>query len=308
MTRVGMIGLGLMGRSIAANLVKAGFDVTAYDVRPEAEGDVQGLRFAKSPAEVVKASDTVLLSLPGPKEVEEICVGERGLAAALNPGAQIVDLSTNSVAMVRALNKTLGERNIAFLDAPVSGGPVGAADGTLAIWVGGSREAFEKTLPVLEAIGKYISYMGDIGTGTITKLAHNVVANIRTAMLGEVLTLGVKGGIAPEELLAAVRNGSHGRTRTFDSMAGKILDGTFDTPLFRLRHARKDMAVALELGEELGVPLDLTRLTLAKLDEAMDRGWGDRDSNVHIKIQQEKSGINIPSVSPEVLKAIVSRP
>lgn len=306
--RVGMIGLGLMGRSIAANLVKAGFDVTAYDVSPEAGRDIAGLRLVTSAAEVGNASEIVLLSLPGPKEVEAICIGDSGLSGTLQRGAQIVDLSTNSVAMVRALYKQMTERGIAFLDAPVSGGPVGAANGTLAIWVGGDQAAFDKALPALNAIGKFITFMGAIGTGTITKLVHNVVANIRTAMLGEVLTLGVKGGIAPEALLAAVRNGSHGKTRTFDHLASKPLDGGFDQPLFRLRHARKDMAVALELGEELGVPLDLTELTLVKLDEAMERGWGDRDSNVHIKIQQEKSGIDIAPIDPAILKEIVSRP
>jgi 3-hydroxyisobutyrate dehydrogenase len=306
--RVGMIGLGLMGHSMAANLAKVGFSVTASDARPDAVADLKGVQFAASASAVGQASDTVLLSLPGPQEVEAVCVGPNGLAQTLARGACILDLSTNSVATVRSLQGKLAGQGIDFLDAPVSGGPTGARDATLAIWVGGDQNAFERCLPVLQAVGSHITYMGAIGTGTVTKLVHNVVANIRTAMLGEVLTLGVKGGVAPADLLAAVRNGSHGRSRTFDHLAGKILDGSFDHPAFRLRHSRKDLAFAMELGEELGVPLDLSRTTLAKLDEAMDRGWGDLDSSIHVKIQQEKSGIDIAPIDRAILQEIISRP
>ena len=305
--KIGVVGLGLMGLSIAKNLAKAGFSVTAYDTRPGIAAGIDALTQVADVAEVGRSSDIVFLSLPGPVEVTDVCTGEGGLAGTMREGGTVFDLSTNSVATVKSLRVELAKKGIRFLDAPVSGGPWGAADGTLAIWVGGDKEAYEQGRPALDAIGKRITHMGDIGTGTVTKLVHNTAANIRTAMLGEVLALGVKGGIEPTALFSAIRDGSHGRQRTFDSLGGKILDGSFDDPAFKLRHARKDMAVAIELGGELGVPMDLTAATMIKLEEAMERGWGDRDSNSHVKIQQEKAGIEVPPVEKSVLAAIVAR-
>jgi 3-hydroxyisobutyrate dehydrogenase len=160
---------------------------------------------------------------------------------------------------------------------------------------------------VLDAVGKRISYMGEIGAGTVTKLVHNTAANIRTAMLGEVLNLGVKAGIDPVALFAAIRDGSHGRQRTFDALGMKILDGTFDSPAFKLRHARKDMAVALELGEQLGVPMTLARTVMNDLEEAMALGWGDRDSNTQVLVARSRAGIEIEPVEKATLAAIVAR-
>jgi 3-hydroxyisobutyrate dehydrogenase len=305
--KVGVIGLGLMGLSIAKNLAKAGFVTTVYDVRPDAAAGVSGLHPAAGPSEVGTAADVVFLSLPGPAEVEAVCMGQHGLVARMAKGGVIVDLSTNSIRTVRAIEAMAKQAGIDFLDAPVSGGPWGAADGTLAIWVGGAEEAFTRALPAISAIGTRISYMGGIGTGTVTKLVHNTAANIRTGMLAEVMNLGVKGGIDPAALWSAIRDGSHGRQRTFDSLGGKILDGTYDAPAFKLRHARKDVVVALELGEELGVPLPLARQALETLDAAMERGWGDRDSNIQVKIIQERAGLDIPPVDATTLKAIAAR-
>ena len=292
--RVVVIGLGLMGFSMARNVARSGFPTTVYDVRSEVAAGVGGATAAGTVADLGRACDVVLLSLPGPAEVEVVCLGEGGLSGTLPKGAVILDLSTNSRAVVMKIAAALAGSGIDFLDASVSGGLWGAADGTLAIWVGGDRAAFDRARPVIDAVGQRISFMGGIGTGTISKLVHNTAANIRTATLAEVLTLGVKGGIEPTALWSAVRDGSNGRSRTFDSLGGKILDGTFDEPAFRLRHARKDMGLALQLGEELGVPLDLTALVTRTLDDAMARGWEDRDSNVAVKIHQERAGLDIP--------------
>jgi 3-hydroxyisobutyrate dehydrogenase len=305
---VGIVGLGLMGLSIAKNLAKAGFNVSAYDVRPDVVQGIANLRQVATVADVGAASEIVFLSLPGPVEVTEVCTGTGGLVETMSKGRIIFDLSTNSVSAVKAINQTLAQKGIDFLDSPVSGGPWGAADGTLAIWIGGTEDAFKRGRPALDAIGKRISYMGEIGTGTVTKLAHNIAANIRTAMLGEILVLGSKAGITPTALLSAIRDGSHGQTRTFDHLGFKILDGDYDNPAFKLRLAKKDMVVGLELGAELGVPLDLTAQVMKTIAKAMDRGWGDRDSNVFVKIQQEEAGIDIAPIDKAVLKEIISKP
>lgn len=305
--KVGVVGLGLMGLSIAKNLAKAGFETTVYDIRADAAAGIDGLRQVSSPGEVGAASEIVFLSLPGPAEVEAVCIGDTGLVGTMTAGGVIVDLSTNSINKVRMLAGKAKAAGIDFLDAPVSGGPWGAADGTLAVWIGGDEDAYERALPAINAVGKRISYMGAIGTGSVTKLVHNTAANIRVGMLGEVMNLGVKGGIDPVALWAAIRDGSHGRQRTFDSLGGKILDGSYDTPAFKLRHARKDVAVALELGEALGVPMPLAKHALTTLDAAMERGWADKDSNVQIKIIQEGAGLDIPPQDTATLKAIATR-
>ncbi|MGF3027768.1 NAD(P)-dependent oxidoreductase [Methylobacterium aquaticum] len=304
---VGVIGLGLMGLSVARNLAKAGFHTTAYDVRPEVAAGEPSLKAALDVATVGAASEIVFLSLPGPAEVEAVCLGAGGLMSSMRPGGTVVDLSTNSMASVKKIAAEMAKASIAFLDGPVSGGPWGAADGTLAIWVGGDHAAFERAFPVLQAIGKRITHMGDTGTGTVTKLAHNVAANIRTSMLGEIMSLAYKAGIEPTALLSAVRDGSHGRTRTFDHMGFKILDRTFDDPAFRLRHARKDLAVALELGGELGVPLALTSVVMDLVDKAMAQGWGDLDSNVQVRVIEQEAGIDIPAVDRTILATILAR-
>jgi 3-hydroxyisobutyrate dehydrogenase len=305
--QIGILGLGLMGLSIARNLAKAGLKTIAYDVRPDVAAGEPGLEAAADISTVGRESDVVFLSLPGPAEVEEVCLGPNGLLRTMRPGSVVVDLSTNSLAVVRKIEREMKRASVSFLDGPVSGGPWGAADATLAIWVGGDRAAYHRVTPALRAIGKRISYMGDIGSGTVTKLVHNTAANIRTAMLGEVLALGYKAGIEPTALLSAIRDGSHGRTRTFDHMGGKILDRTFEEPAFRFRHARKDLAVALELGDELGVPMALSRTVLAQVDQAMKRGWGDLDSNVQVRIVQEEAGIDIPAVDRSTLLSITTR-
>ncbi|MGV1768265.1 NAD(P)-dependent oxidoreductase [Rhizobium rhizogenes] len=307
--KVAVIGLGLMGLSIAKNVAKAGFDVKVFDLNSAAAASVPGsnVTAAKSPADAGVDTDVVLLSLPGPAEVEAVCLGPDSLSETLKPGAVIVDLSTNGVDVVKALEAKLAEKGINFLDGPVSGGPWGAADGTLAIWVGGDKAAFDKALPVLKSTGKAIEHMGGISTGTITKLVHNTGANIRHVMLSEIMNLGVKAGIEPLALFKAIREGSNGLQRTFDGVAMKYLDRTYDEPAFRLRHAQKDLRLALELADSMGLEMDLSKAVMTQLDEAMAKGWGDKDSTAVGLLGQEAAGIEIKPIDKTVLKEIVSK-
>ena len=281
--RLGFIGLGAMGRPMAANLQRAGHDVQAHDLRR-----VEGFPGWKaSAADAARGCEALFTSLPGPKEVESLA---EELADALPEGAAWFDLSTNSPDTVRRLHAELPR--IRFLDAPVSGGPHGAQSGKLAIWVGGDEAIFHKHLPLLRCIGDQVHYVGPIGAGTVAKLAHNCASFAVQAALAEVFTLGVKAGVEPLALFRALRQGASGRKRTFDRLAENFLPGKFDPAAFTLRLAHKDMLLALQLAEKEGVPMKIGRIALEELTEAMNRGWQERDCRVAMLLQEERAGMS----------------
>ena len=294
--RIGFIGLGIMGGSMAANLQRAGHEVHAHDLRK-----VEGFpRWAASPAEAARGAEVVFTSLPGPAEVEAVGGALRG---AMQRGAAWFDLSTNSPQCVRVLHAEFAKAGLHVLDAPVSGGPPGAKSGKLAIWVGGERAVYDKHLAVLKAIGDEPYYVGPIGAGTVAKLAHNCASFAVQAALAEIFTLGVKAGVDPLDLFKAVRQGASGRKRTFDRMAEVFLPGKFDPPLFTLRLAHKDMKLALELAEREHVPMQIAKTAMASMSEAMGRGWEGRDFRVFLTLQEERAGITC-RVPEEKLRAV----
>jgi len=265
------------------------------DVRREAAAPhlAAGAQWAGSPREVARTSDVVFTSLPAPADVEAVATGEEGLLAGMRPGAAYFDLSTNSPAVVRRIHAAFAERGAHMLDAPVSGGPRGAATGRLAIWVGGEEAIFERHRPLLDAIGDQARYVGPIGSATVAKLVHNCAGYAINRVLSEVFTMGVKAGVEPLALWEAVRQGALGRARTFDSLAGHFLPGTFDPPDFALRLAHKDVSLATALGREHKVPMRLANATLEEMTEAMNRGWAERDSRVAMLLQEERAGVEI---------------
>ncbi|MBI1957967.1 MAG: NAD(P)-dependent oxidoreductase [Candidatus Rokubacteria bacterium] len=190
---------------------------------------------------------------------------------------------------------------MAVLDAPVSGGPRGARTRKLALWVGGDREVYDRHKPILDAIGDRPYYVGPIGAGSVAKLVHNCSGYAIQTALAEVFTLGVKAGVDPLVLWKAVRQGAGGRQRTFDRLVDQFLPGTFDPPAFTLTLAHKDVSLATALGRELGVPMRLATLVLEKMTEALDRGWGHRDSRVAMVLQEERAGVHI-AVPPEKIR------
>jgi 3-hydroxyisobutyrate dehydrogenase len=295
--KIGMIGLGLMGAPMAANLLKAGFALNVFDLKKENAASLRGATWSESPAAGV---DVVLTSLPGPPEVE--AVSEKILKDA-KPGTAWIDLSTNSPEVVRRIYSKVKARDIAFLDAPVSGGPGGANSGKLAIWVGGDKAAYERCLPVLKALGDQPFYVGPIGAGSVAKLVHNASTFTVQTALAETFTLGVKAGVDPLALYQAIRHGASGRARTFDRLAEKFLPGTYDPAGFALRLAHKDVTLALELAKSLGVPMKAGEHALAELSEAMRRGWGERDCRASMLLQEERAGVSV-HVPPEKLKGI----
>ena len=295
--KLGFIGLGAMGRPMAANLQAAGHELRAHDLHR-----VEGFpHWCASVAEAAQDSEVVFTSLPGPAEVEQV---GRMLKDALAPGAAWFDLSTNSPKRIRALHRDLLQKRIHVLDAPVSGGPSGAKSGKLAVWVGGDRTVYEKHLPLLRAIGDQPLYVGAIGAGTVAKLAHNCASFSVQAALAEIFTLGVKGGVEPLALFRALRQGATGRKRTFDRLAEHFLPGKYDPAAFTVRLAHKDVTLALELAQEAGVPMRIGQIALDELAEAVERGWAERDCRVAMTLQEERAGVSARVASERLREAL----
>ena len=306
--KVGFIGLGTMGASIALNAIEGGHDLVVHDIDRDTAGRhiQRGALWADTPRDVAQASDLIFTSLPGPPEVESVALGADGLIEGLSAGKAYFDLSTNSPTLIRHIHAMFAKHGVAVLDAPVSGGPDGARTGKMAIWVGGDKAAFEAALPVLNAIGDAPYYVGPVGAGAVAKLVHNCSGYILQTALAETFSMGVKAGVDPEALWQALRKGALGRRRVFDIMARQFLPGRFDPPDFALRLARKDVALACEVGREYDVPMRLSNMVLAELTEAMNRGWDGRDSRAAMLLQTERAGVEI-SVSEKRIREIIEQ-
>jgi 3-hydroxyisobutyrate dehydrogenase len=296
-----------MGASFASNLIKAGFEVTVNDLhRQVAEPHLAaGAKWADTPRELAAVSDVILTSLPGPREIEAVALDETdGLIAGMRPGTVFFDLSTNSPTSVRHIGATLAAKGLHHLDAPVSGGPKGAASGKLAIWVGGDKGVFEANRGVLDALGDQVRYIGLIGAGAVAKLVHNAAGYAIQTALAEVFSVGVKAGVEPLALFEAVRQGARGRQRTFDSLGDHYLINQYDPPDFALRLAHKDVSLAAQMGRDVGVPMRLIDQTVAEMTEALGRGWEGRDSRVSMLLQQERAGLDF-AVDPKDVQAVI---
>ncbi len=304
--KVGFIGLGIMGASMASNLIKAGHELVVHDIKRDAAAPhlKAGAVWADTPRQVAEATEVVLTSLPGPPEMESVALGENGLLSGMAKGKVYFDLTTNSPAVVRRVHAIFAEKGVHLLDAPVSGGPSGARTRKLALWVGGDEAVFLKYRSVLDAVGDQPVHVGPIGAGSVTKLVHNCAGYAIQTALAEVFTLGVKAGVEPLALWQAVRQGAGGRQRTFDRLPHQFFRGKYDPPNFALRLAHKDVTLATELGREQGVPMRVANLALADLTEALNRGWGERDSRVAMSLQEERSGIQVRVEESRLREAI----
>jgi 3-hydroxyisobutyrate dehydrogenase len=262
-----------------------------------------GASWAESVEDAGRDADVVLTSLPGPKEVKAVA---EGLIKTMRPGTVWFDLSTNSPTVVRELHARFAEKKVSVLDAPVSGGPSGAKSGKMALWVGGDQGEFERCRKVLDAVGDQVIYIGAIGAGSVAKLVHNCAGYAMQLALAELFTMGVKAGVEPLPLWAAIRQGALGRKRSFDRMGDQFLQGNFDPPAFALALAHKDVTLATELAREIGVPMRLANMTYAEMTDALNRGWEKRDSRSFLILQQERAGLNI-KVPVEEIEAVLKR-
>lgn len=304
---IGFIGLGHMGQGMALSLVRSGAPLVVYDVSAEAVKRLTdaGARAANSVAELARQVDVLFTSLPGPQQFEQVVFGPEGVMANMSTGLALFDLSTNALPLVRRTHAAFQERGAAMLDAPVSGGPAGAASGDLAILVGGDRQVFERHSALLRAIGDKATYLGDIGCGTVAKLAHNALGYMFLECMAEVFSLAVKAGMDPLDLWKAMRLGMVGRGSPMNMLVNQFLPGKFETPAFALKLGHKDISLATAMARDLGVPMRLANMTLEEMTEALGRGWGEQDSRAYLKLQLERAGVTI-AVAPDRLQQAVA--
>src|SRR6201995_2064701 len=305
---VGFIGLGTMGGKMATNIQRAGYKIVVHDLqRQSASHHLQaGAEWAETPRALAEKSDVIFTSLPEPTDVERVALGKDGLIEGIKNGAAWFDLSTNAQSVVKGLHDAFAKKGVQMLDAPVSGGPSGAASRKMAIWVGGDRASFDKFKGVLDAMGDRAAYIGPIGSATVAKLVHNMSGYAITCALAETFTMGVKAGMDPVALWEAVRQGVGGRRFTFDGLLEQFLPGKYDPPSFALKLATKDVALATALGRELGVPMRMCNLAYAEMTEACNRGWEGRDSRSVMLLQEERAGVKVAS-DPEKVKQAAAR-
>lgn len=306
---IGFIGLGRMGSGIAANLIRSNpgsVIICDRDENASATVAVLGAEVAGSVGELSRRSDVIFLCLPTPASVEEVILGQDGLHENSRPGLVVFDLSTNSLTLQSRLKQALEDRSAVLMDAPVSGGPVGAASGDMAVWVGGERTVFEAHKETLSAISNRVEYVGGFGAGTITKVSHNMIGYMFLLAMAETFSIAVKAGMDPLRLWESLRSGVMGRTSALDMLIRQFLPANYDQPDMALGIALKDMTLGTSLAQELGVVTRIADLTRSEMAEAVGQGLGDKDARAYLALQVARAGIDI-AVDPERLLAVVNR-
>jgi 2-hydroxy-3-oxopropionate reductase len=287
---IGFIGLGIMGRPMAKNLMEAGYELVVHNRSPEKAEELakEGATAAGSPREVAEGSDVIITMLPDSPQVEEVLAGGDGVFEGVREGALIVDMSTISPIVTENLAAKAKERGASLLDAPVSGGDVGAIDGTLSIMVGGGEEDFERARPLFEVMGKTVTHVGPTGAGQVTKAANQIVVALTIEAVSEALVLGSKGGVPPEKILDVLGGGLAGN-KVMEVKREKFLSHTFD-PGFRSELHHKDLGIALAAGREYGVALPVTAVVDQMLLTMKRKGWGGEDHSALLKVIEDLSG------------------
>ncbi|MFQ5879718.1 MAG: NAD(P)-dependent oxidoreductase [Dehalococcoidia bacterium] len=291
--RLGFIGTGRMGDPMARNLMRAGHELVVHDARPEATHDLLelGAQWADSPRLVAQACQVVLTSLPGPPEVETVALDEEGLLAGAAHGSTYIDLSTSSPHLIRRIAAAAAAQGVAVLDAPVSGGTIGAKEATLTVMVGGDRQVFERHLPLLNAIGRNVFHMGELGSGYIAKLINNMLSLTNTLAALEAMVLGAKAGLEPRKLWEAVRV-STGASRVLERMPQTVFNRRFE-PTFTIELSCKDIGLALALGREHKVALRLAAVAEQVYIDCSARGMDDQPSAAIVRLLEEAAGVEI---------------
>ena len=292
--KVGFVGLGNMGNPMASNLIKAGHQLTVHDLRREAATNLLelGANWVDAPKDVAPGNEVVFTSLPVPRDVEAVVLGENGIMEGATSETIYMDLSTNSPTAIRRIHDLCAEKGVTVLDAPVSGGVYGAAAGTLAVMVGGDKAIYDRMKPTLDAIGSHVVYCGPIGNGMVCKICNNLLSMGIGVLMTEALTLGVKAGVDLATLADVIANSSGGNRRLTEKFPRYLFKGNFE-PGFATALAAKDVRLATDLGREYGIPMELSNLIDQRHVEAMHRGWGPEDSDAVSRIQEEKAGVQL---------------
>jgi 2-hydroxy-3-oxopropionate reductase len=278
-----------MGAAMAGNLLEAEHELVVHNrTRTKAEQLAQhGARVAASPREVAQTSDVVIIMLPGPPEVEEVVAGEGGLLEGAAEGSLIVDMSTSSPLLARQLASMARERGVRMLDGPVSGGDVGARDGTLSILVGGEDEDFERARPLFEVMGETVVHVGGAGAGQVVKACNQIVVALVIEAVAEALVLGSKAGVAPDRVVE-VLSGGLASNRVLEVKGEKFLSHEF-TPGGKVEYHRKDLGIALAAGREYGVTLPVTALVEQMFGVLEAKGRGGWDHSALLTLIEEGS-------------------
>jgi 2-hydroxy-3-oxopropionate reductase len=290
MLRVGYIGLGLMGKSMARNILKAGYPLVVHNRSQGVVNELvqEGAIPASSPAEVAAQVDVVFTNLPDSPDVEQVVLGPKGILEGSHPGLIYVDNSTIKPASARMLAERLAESGVLSLDAPVSGGDVGARNGTLAIMVGGSAAALERVMPVFQAMGKTITHVGEAGAGQIAKAANQIMVAAQMVAMGELLLFAQKAGADPQKVVQAIRGGA-AQCWALDIKPPRLFSG-IRTPGFKARLQAKDLAIVIETAREYGAPLPATAVNTQLFNAMLQLGMGELDNSAVVGVLENLAG------------------
>ena len=291
--KIGFIGLGIMGKPMCKNLLKAGHECTIYDIVEEAAREAVGAGAVKceSAAQAASGRELVITMLPNSPQVKQVVLGENGIADAMDEGCVFVDMSSIAPLASKEIGAALAGRNIEMLDAPVSGGGPKAVDGTLSIMVGGKKEVYDKVKEVLLCMGSSAVYCGELGAGNTTKLANQIVVALNIAACAEAFTLSKKAGVDPELVFDAIRGGLAGST-VMDAKVPMMLDGN-DIPGFKIDLHIKDLKNALETGHGVGMGLPLTAQVMEMMQQLAADGFGGKDHSALVKYYEKMTGESI---------------
>ena len=291
--KIGFIGLGIMGKPMSKNLIKAGYDLTVCDINSAAVNELValGARFAATPKDVAAQTEIVITMLPNSPQVKAVILGKDGVIDGARPGTLVVDMSSIAPLAAQEVAKALADKGIRMLDAPVSGGEPKAIDGSLSIMIGGDAAAFDEALPILKCLGASAVRVGDIGAGNVTKLANQVIVALNIAALSEAMTLVTKAGVDPELVFNAIKGGLAGST-VMNAKTPLMLDRKFD-PGFRINLHIKDLNNALETAHEVGVPLPLTAGVMEIMQALKVDGCGDNDHGGLVKYYEKLAKIEV---------------
>lgn len=291
--KIGFIGLGIMGKPMAKNLIKAGYELKVYDIVGAAVDEVVslGAKRGTSCADVAQDSELVITMLPNSPHVKQAVLGEKGVLEGAVSGTILVDMSSISPIASKEICAEVEKKGCFMLDAPVSGGEPKAIDGTLAIMVGGRQDIFDKVKNILGVMGSSVTLCGDIGAGNTTKLANQIIVAANIAALGEALVLGKKAGVSPEAIYKAIRGGLAGSV-VMDAKAPMMLDGNFK-PGFRINLHIKDLNNAIETGHDVGAPLPLTTSVMEMMQWLKKSGYESEDHSSLVRYFEHLSGTDV---------------
>ncbi len=293
MKNIGFIGLGIMGKPMAKNLLKAGYNLIVYDINTGSVKELvnAGAKEGKSSSDVASQSEVIITMLPNSPEVREVVLGANGIIEGVKPGTILVDMSSIAPLTSQELSAELKKKGVTMLDAPVSGGEPKATEGTLAIMVGGPQDAFTKVKDILGIMGASATLVGDIGSGNTTKLANQIIVALNIAAVAEAMVLATKAGVDPEKVYQAIRGGLAGST-VLDAKMPLVLNGNFK-PGFRIELHIKDLMNALDTAKELGVPVFLSSQVMEIMQALKVDGKAKDDHGGIIQFYEKLANVEV---------------